>query len=113
LKAPRRSHRSTKAILRQNHGSWNLHCFFRFDLEPEGGVTPFKTEADEEGAKALVSSFDAIAALLWKFVLRARYLDLEDREVLRSRLRIPVNMRQILGIPHDAEFKKYFELKAL
>lgn len=63
--------------------------------------TPFHAEGDEEGAKAFVSSFDAIAALVWRSVLRARSLDLENREELRTRLRIPVNMRQILGIPHD------------
>lgn len=63
--------------------------------------TPLNIEGDEEGAKAFVSSFDAIAALVWRSVLRARYSDLENREELHSRLRIPVNMRQILGIPHD------------
>lgn len=63
--------------------------------------TPFNIEGDEEGAKAFVSSFDAITAFVWKSVLRARYSELENREELHSQLRIPVNMRQILGIPHD------------
>ncbi|CAF9916923.1 MAG: hypothetical protein ALECFALPRED_010912 [Alectoria fallacina] len=59
------------------------------------------TEGDEEVAIPFVSSFDAIAALVWRCILRARYLDLEDPGMISSRLRIPINVRQILGIPHD------------
>ena len=32
--------------------------------------------------------------------MRARHSDLGELEKLRSRLRIPINLRQILGIPH-------------
>ena len=66
----------------------------------EAESAPFNIEGDGEDARASVSSLDAIAALVWKSILRARHLDLEDREELCTQFRIPVNMRRILGIPH-------------
>ena len=63
--------------------------------------TPSHNEGDQVSAKAFVSSFDAIATLLWKCIIKARSPDLLKRDTLRSRLRIPVNLRQTLGIPHD------------
>ena len=58
-------------------------------------------DANDKGDVPFVSSFDATAALFWRCILRARYLDLEGPEKLRSRLRIPINLRQILGVPQD------------
>lgn len=63
--------------------------------------TPFDNERDKVGAKSFISSFDAIATLLWKCIVKARFPDFEKRETLSSRLRIPVNLRQTLGIPPD------------
>ncbi|KAL8823525.1 MAG: hypothetical protein Q9191_005778 [Dirinaria sp. TL-2023a] len=57
-------------------------------------------EVDSE-TQSFVSTFDVTAALIWTCVLRARYADLEDSEKAHSRLRIPVNVRQALGIPDD------------
>ncbi|KAK5637330.1 hypothetical protein RRF57_013042 [Xylaria bambusicola] len=48
-----------------------------------------------------ISSFDAEAALLWRCIMRARYDDLEQAGIVRSRLRIPVGLRKSLGISRD------------
>lgn len=60
--------------------------------------TPFD---DDEGAPPYVSSFDAIAALLWRCIMRARLADLGEPGKTSSRLRIPLTLRQTLGIPDD------------
>ena len=63
--------------------------------------TPSGTEDNGQGATTFVSSFDATAALVWMCVLRAIHSDLEDSEKISSRLRVPINLRNILGIPGD------------
>lgn len=63
--------------------------------------TPACTEVNGQGTTPFISSFDATAALLWRCVIRACYSDLDDSEKTRSRLRIPINLRHILGIPGD------------
>ena len=55
-----------------------------------------QTQADSSTA---VSSFDTMAALLWKCVIRARAPDLETSAQTIARLRIPVDVRSALQIP--------------
>ena len=55
-----------------------------------------------KGQSQFVSSFDAVAALLWRCILRARHPDLpftDPSTPLQSRLRIPFSLRPSLGIP--------------
>ncbi|KAL8897888.1 MAG: hypothetical protein Q9207_006976 [Kuettlingeria erythrocarpa] len=64
--------------------------------------TPEDTgESSDHEDRPAISKFEAIAALVWVCVLRARYPDLVLRDDTRSRLRIPTNVRQVLGIAHD------------
>ena len=63
--------------------------------------TPSSTIHDDQGAISFVSSFDATSALVWKCILRARYPDLEAQGTISSRLRIPTNVRRVLGISDD------------
>ena len=63
--------------------------------------TAVSTQEVDHETQSFVSTFDVVAALIWTCVLRARYADLEDNEKIHSRLRIPVNVRQVLGIPDD------------
>lgn len=70
-------------------------------LHLKAGSTSSNTKKDKPRATPFISSFDAIAELVWRCILRARYSDLEDPGTISSRLRIPINVRQILDIPHD------------
>lgn len=63
--------------------------------------TSSNAESNERGEPHFISSFDATAALLWRCILRARYSDLQEPDIIRSRLRIPIDVRQILGISID------------
>lgn len=52
-------------------------------------------------ASPSISSFDAIATLIWRCVMRARYSDLEGAAKSCSRLRVPINLRRTLDIAPD------------
>ena len=64
-------------------------------------IAPSSTKVDEPEAIPYVSSFDAIAALVWRCILRARVPDLAEFGMINSRLRVPINVRQVLNIPQD------------
>lgn len=61
-----------------------------------------RLKAASAPATGFISSFDAIAALVWRCVMRARYSDLGDTASdITSNLRLPVNVRQAVGIPEE------------
>ena len=70
-------------------------------LKSESTPLSSTIEANSEGPSQFVSSFDAVAALLWRCILRARLPDLPSSDPsagLHSRLRIPISLRPTLGI---------------
>ena len=67
----------------------------------KAGSVSSSAGSNKRAETPFISSFDATAALLWRCILRARHIDLQDPDQIRSRLRIPINMRQILGISPD------------
>ncbi|KAG7007767.1 hypothetical protein G7Y79_00008g024050 [Physcia stellaris] len=61
---------------------------------------PLRDENDQVPT-TYVSSFDAIAALIWRSIIKARYPELKEQDSAYSRLRIPVNLRQVLDVPPE------------
>lgn len=60
-------------------------------------------ESPSAAQEGFVTTFDSIAALLWRSIIRARLPDLEspDDPAAICRLRIPVSVRQALDLPRE------------
>ncbi|KAK7737356.1 hypothetical protein SLS53_006659 [Cytospora paraplurivora] len=60
-------------------------------------------ESPSTSQKSLNTTFDSIAALLWRSIIRARLPDLDkpDDPTAICRLRIPVSVRQALDLPRE------------
>ncbi|KAI8959970.1 hypothetical protein F5Y11DRAFT_331491 [Daldinia sp. FL1419] len=58
-------------------------------------------DLNADNSEPQISSFDAEAALLWRCIMRARHDDLQPAAEKTSRLRVPVDLRKVLGAPDD------------
>ena len=67
-------------------------------LELKSKSSGIQTDSEPIDVSPRLSSFDALAALLWKCIIRSRHLELVGSGVSHTRLRIPMDMRQTLGI---------------